>query len=403
MGATNGVAASGAGGVKDRRKHFRIPVRLPAHVTELDEHQSYAASLVDLSLRGLGIQSLAARSPQPGTRVLLGVALNGDVVNVTGTICWTSLELKTPEDKPRCGIQLDEELQARIPVRYAIKICEEFDGEVERARRLRERFPLIAHGIRETYPWSLWGRVVGALSEAAQSHWASCAARVELSAYRAEKLRSSQVADPEAVDRIVEDLKRTGSNLRALATMFRAIRDKHLALSQNSGYLVDLEQAISDSVKSLQEALAGLTEAPLPAIMYEKSPLPLVFGKHRDFVVCFDGLLAFSFRSAFYNKGSRILVQSRVDDHQLILSILEDGARALDRNLLELTPEGILDLESFSQRDLRAALWLYCALVALEDHEPRLQVRSESGRNQLRLVLPLEPTIKKPTQATRSS
>ncbi|MBC7359384.1 MAG: PilZ domain-containing protein [Desulfacinum sp.] len=397
MGATAGGLQ---GTSRERRKHFRVPIHLPTHVTELQTQQSYAATLLDLSLRGLGIQSLSARFPQPGTRVLLGVALNGDVVNVTGTIRWTAMEEETPEGSSRCGVCLDEELKARIPIHYALKICEAFDGEVHRARTLRERYPLMAHGIQETYPWSLWGQMLGTVSELAQALWASCAARVDLNAFRTERLQSDAVVQPDMLKVITEDLKKTGSQLRALATMFRCVRDKHLALSQNYAYLVDMGQVIASSVQSMRETLAGLTDAPLPEITYKRSPLPLMFGRYRDFATCFDGLLVFSFRSAFFNKGSRILVQSQADEDRFVVSIEENGSRALDRDLLEISPQGILDLETFTQRDMKAALWLYCGLLALEEHEPTLQVRSESGRNVIRLVLPLEPSFRKTSGET---
>ncbi|MDY6909986.1 MAG: PilZ domain-containing protein [Thermodesulfobacteriota bacterium] len=378
------------GNTEERRRDYRIPMDLPVHLTPLEDGGIIQGRLQDLSRSGAQAETGEPLAVEDAVRIDVRFDEVQAPVELPGTVRWC----RAVEGRYRIGVRFREAAALSFPLGHVARICSILESRAQAPPNGKGRWHLLARSIQEFQPQTYWGTLFWVLSDMAQARFSRAAGQVGLCAFRLERLvqewfdRSLNDRLGQAARQVLEDMDETVSGFKAIATIFRNIKEKQISENRIFTYTVDLDALIEESVASFSENVARLANRRPPPVKYDRRRFPLVYGRSVDFSRCLDTLLLFAYQTLLYGKGSSLIVTSEQTDEFLGVLFSHDASQILGVNELEMNALDPGFVAGLSPRDLRLALWLHLGLLPVHEYGASLRVLSESGRNRIMLRLP---------------
>ncbi len=162
-----------------------------------------------------------------------------------------------------------------------------------------------------------------------------------------------------------------------------------VVLSSYTHETLDIDMILSECIDSFKMSLDHTMSPPQGKITYTVYDTPRISGSKTEFMSSFEYLILFSYQCIFSRKARNIKIELNTSKDFILIDFINDGSQMLQDKVIEIEASSINNLQNYHHKDHKYIVWLWYTISIFQFSYPKLCIQSESGKNVIRLQIPL--------------
>lgn len=371
---------------QDRRRELRLPYSASVTLSESPDRNDFLQGRVEnISPRGALI-SLEEQLPA-NTQVCISFHVPYQVPAVVnkGHVKWSAGDA----GRHLTGIEMFEENQVRISLG---QIRDSFEA-LDLSCKPTSKIPGFEEGtldrLQHAFSFEVyWGMLLWTFKDLLHTHFSNLTCDLSMGSFYLDKIMDKlprEIGETIEWRQYQEILNRVDAavlNISNFSGLFRIMLADHPRHSQDSlPEFISLDQLLSERIQSFKRKLSAMLIPNNGEITYFGSRVPEIIGNHSSLSNGFDFLLLHSYQAFVYQGAKTLQIRLSTYQDRLIIDFINDGSQSLHQRFLEISPNSPLSTSGLHPKDKRQVYWLIFTMHFFADHNARLLLINESGKN----------------------
>ena len=389
----NSLVMTNEQAAQERRRELRFPYSASVTLSESPDRKDPLQGRVEnISPRGALISLQEQLPTNTQVHISFHVPYQKPAVVNKGHVRWSAGDA----GRHLTGIEMVEENQVRMSLGQIRDTVEALDLSCNPTSKKPGLEESTTDRLQHVFSFEVyWGMLLWTFKDLLHTHFSNLTCDLSMGSFYLDKIMDKlprEIGDTIEWRQYQEILNRVDAavlNISNFSGLFRIMLADHPRHSQDSlPEFICLDEVLSERVQSFKRKLSAMLIPNNGEINYFGSRVPEIIGSYSSLSNGFDFLLLHSYQAFVYHGAKTLQIRLSTYQDCLIIDFINDGSQSLHQRFLEISPNSPFSISGLHPKDKRQVSWLIFTMHFFADHNARLLLINESGKNIVSLRIP---------------